>query len=238
MKPKMILKISIDLVMTVLLLFQMAYLLIGNTVHERSGAAMLVLFIFHHGLNIRWYRNLFKGRYSVLRIFQTVVNFSMLFCMLGLMVSGIIMSRDVFSFLPIDGGMGFARILHMVTAYWGFLLMSVHLGLHWGIIMGIVRKIRKQRRISRLQTWILRILAALISGFGIYAFLKHNLISYMLLENQFVFFNMQQPLISFITEYIAMMGLWTCLGHCIFRFLVFMTRYRREKAMITNDGNL
>lgn len=61
------------------------------------------------------------------------------------MVSGILMSREIFSFLPIDGGMGFARILHMVTAYWGFLLMSVHLGLHWGMIMGMVRKLRKQK---------------------------------------------------------------------------------------------
>ena len=165
-KPKMILKMSIDLVMTVLLLFQMAYMLVGNTAHEWIGVVMFVLFILHHVLNIRWYRNLFKGRYSGFRILQTVVNFFVLFCMLGLMVSGIIMSRVVFSFLPIDGGMGFARILHMVTAYWGFLLMSVHLGLHWGMIMGMARKIRKQKEPSKLQTWILRALALVISGFG------------------------------------------------------------------------
>ena len=217
MKPKMILKISIDLLMTILLLFQMAYMLIGNTVHEWVGAVMFFLFIIHHVLNIRWYRNLFKGRYSGFRILQTVINFSVLICMLGLMVSGIIMSRDVFSFLPIDGGMGFARMLHMVTAYWGFLLMSAHLGLHWGMIMGMVRKIRKQKESSKLQTWILRILALLISGFGVYAFAKHNLLSYMFMKNQFVFFDMQQPLISFLAEYIAMMGLWASLSYYLLR---------------------
>lgn len=215
MKPKMILKIFIDFVMTVLLLLQMAYMMIGNTAHEWIGSAMFVLFILHHVLNIRWYRNLFKGRYSGFRILQTVVNFSVSICMLGLMVSGIIMSRVVFSFLPIDGGMGLARMLHMVTAYWGFLLMSAHLGLHWGMIMGIVRKIRKQKEPSKTQTWILRVLALANGGFGVYAFMKHNLLSYMFMKNQFVFFDMQQPLISFFAEYLAMMGLWACLAYYI-----------------------
>ena len=48
MKPKMMLKMGIDLVMTVLLLCQMAYILVGETVHEYLGTAMFVLFILHH----------------------------------------------------------------------------------------------------------------------------------------------------------------------------------------------
>lgn len=229
-KTKMMLKMSIDFVMTVLLLLQMAYMLVGNAAHEWIGTAMIALFLFHHLLNIRWYGNLFKGKYSGIRILQTVVNFAVLFCMFGLMISGTIMSRIVFSFLPINGGMGFARMLHMVTAYWGFLLMSVHLGLHWGMIMGMVRKIRRQKESSKLQTWTLRILAAAISGFGVYTFLKHNLISYMILKNQFVFFDMQQPLISFLAEYLAMMGLWACLAYYISRGIQWLSiRRTKEK---------
>ena len=119
---------SIDIIMTVLLLFQMAYMLVGNTLHEWAGAAMLVLFISHNILNVKWYRNLFKGKYSEFRILQTVVNLALLLCMLSLMISGMMMSRVVFSFFSIEGGMGFARLLHMAAAYWGFFLMSAHLG--------------------------------------------------------------------------------------------------------------
>ncbi len=137
MKPKMMLKMGIDLVMTVLLLCQMAYMLVGETVHEYLGTAMFVLFILHHLLNRNWYRSLKKGRYGAVRILQTAVNALVLLCMLGLMVSGVILSREVFAFLPIQGGMGFARILHMLASYWGFVLMSVHLGLHWGMVMGM-----------------------------------------------------------------------------------------------------
>ena len=215
MTRKMKLKLTIDLIMTVLLLFQMAYMLTGNMVHEWTGAAMLILFILHNVLNIKWYGNLLKGRYSGFRIIQTVVNLLLVFCMVSLMVSGMLMSRIVFSFLAVDGGMGFARMLHMAAAYWGFLLMSVHLGLHWKVIMGMTRKIRKQKALAKLQVWILRILAAAVSGLGVYAFVKHNLISYMLLKNQFVFFDMQQPLFSFLAEYAAMMALWAWLSHYI-----------------------
>lgn len=215
MTRKMKLKLSVDFVMTLLLLLQMAYLLIGNTAHEWTGAAMLTLFILHNGLNLKWYGSLLKGRYSAVRILQTVVNFLLLFCMVSLMVSGMMMSSVVFSFFPIEGSMGFARILHMTAAYWGFILMSLHLGLHWKMVTGMAGKLRKKKEAPKGQTWILRIFAVFISGAGVCAFIKHNLMSYLFLKNQFVFFDMEQPLISFLAEYLAMMGLWVCAGYYI-----------------------
>ena len=117
MKSKRMLKTGIDLAMTVLLLCQMAYMLIGEIAHEWMGAAMFVLFILHHILNWKWYKNLGKGKYTALRILQTVVDFLTLFSMIGLMISSIILSREVFAFLPIEGGMNFARTLHMPVSY-------------------------------------------------------------------------------------------------------------------------
>ena len=118
-ETQMMLKMGIDLIMTVLLFCQMAYMLIGETAHEWLGAAMFLLFILHHILNWRWYRNLIKGRYGALRILQTIVNVLVFVSMIGLMVSGVILSREVFVFLPIDGSMSFARTLHMLASYWG-----------------------------------------------------------------------------------------------------------------------
>lgn len=219
MKPKMMLKMGLDLVMTVLLLCQMAYMLIGEAAHEWMGAAMFVLFLLHHVLNWRWYRNLVKGKYTALRILQTVVDFLVLLAMIGLMDSGIMLSREVFAFLPIRGGMGFARILHMLAAYWGFILMSVHLGLHWGMIMGMARKIGRVSP-SRVRTWIVRLFALAVSGFGIYAFLKNNIADYLFVRSQFVFFDMEQPLYLFFAEYLAMMGLWACIAYYAARLIL------------------
>lgn len=48
MKPKAIVRIGIDIGMTVLLLLLMAYELIGSSLHEWIGLAMFVLFVCHH----------------------------------------------------------------------------------------------------------------------------------------------------------------------------------------------
>lgn len=232
MKPKMMLKMGIDLVMTVLLLCQMAYMLVGETAHEYLGTAMFVLFILHHLLNRNWYRSLKKGRYGAVRILQTAVNTLVLLCMLGLMVSGVILSREVFAFLPIQGGMGFARILHMLASYWGFVLMSVHLGLHCGMVMGMARRLCRTKEGSAVRTVVLRLLAAAVCIFGICAFVKNNIADYLFQRSQFVFFDMEQPLALFFAEYLAMMGLWACLAYYLSRALQRLSTGKegKEKA--------
>lgn len=230
MKPKMMLKMGIDLVMTVLLLCQMAYMLVGETVHEYLGTAMFVLFILHHLLNRNWYRSLKKGRYGAVRILQTAVNTLVLLCMLGLMVSGVILSREVFAFLPIQGGMGFARILHMLASYWGFVLMSVHLGLHWGMVMGMARRLCRKKEGSAARTVVLRLLAAAVCIFGICAFAKNNIADYLFQRSQFVFFDMEQPLAPFFAEYLAMMGLWACLAYYLSKALQRLSAGKEGKG--------
>ena len=136
MKPKAKVKIAVDVLMTLGLLFLMGYQFWGDVAHEWAGAGMFVLFILHHALNGGWYKSLFRGKYSPARIFQLVIDLLVLLDMLGLMVSGVILSNHVFDFLPILGGMGFARTLHMLASFWGFLLMALHLGLHWNVFFG------------------------------------------------------------------------------------------------------
>lgn len=145
MKPKMIIKLCIDFVMTVLLLLLMAYQIVGEKLHEWFGAGMLVLFIAHNILNIRWYANLFRGKYKLVRVLGTVLNFAVLAAILSLGYSGIVMSRHLFAFLPIKKGMALARVMHLSGSYWGFVLMSLHLGLHWGMVTGIFRKLSDKK---------------------------------------------------------------------------------------------
>ncbi len=51
----------------------------------------------------------------------------------------IVMSGYMFGFLNIHSGMVFARRLHMLSAYWGFMFMSFHLGQHWNFCIGTVK---------------------------------------------------------------------------------------------------
>ena len=211
MKKKLIYKIVIDMIMTVLLLFLMARQITGDSAHEWLGAGMLLLWIAHHILNRGWYSHLFKGKSTPMRIFQTVTNFAVLLSMFGLMVSGIILSREVFAFLPISGGIALARPLHVLSAFWGFVLMALHLGQHWNMILGMVRKAAGPVSSKPLRI-LLHIAAASVAGYGLYAFLKNQFLSYMFLTSSFVFFDFERPVLLFFTEYIAIMGLFIFLA--------------------------
>ena len=129
---------------------------------------MLVLFLAHHILNRGWYKSLFKGRYTPMRVFQVLVDMLLLAAMAAQMYSGIAMSRHVFTFLPVDGGMALARRLHILGAYWGFILMSVHLGMHWNLFLGMARKRTGKTVPSNLRSSLLFLM-------GLWTFLAHYL---------------------------------------------------------------
>ena len=187
MQTKMKIKTGIDLLMTVLLLLLMAYQITGQELHEWFGAGELLLFLLHNILNMKWYGNLFKGKYRLPRIIQTIVNFGVMITMLCLGFSGIVMSRHVFAALSIHGPMATARMLHLAASYWGFVLMSVHLGLHWSMILGMCRKLTGSREKPQAVTWILRVMAALLAMYGLYLFGRKDIFSYMFLKQQFGF---------------------------------------------------
>lgn len=205
-------KITIDILMTVLLLILMARQLTGNTVHEWIGAAMFILWITHHILNSHWHGHILKGKYTPYRTFQLGVNFLLFLAMLGTMVSGIILSREVFAFLPISGGLSLARPLHVLSGFWGFVLMALHLGLHWNMILGMARKAAGPVSSKPART-ALRILGAAIALYGLYAFIKNQLLSYLFLTTSFVFFDFERPAVLFFTEYLAIMGMFIFLAH-------------------------
>jgi len=56
--------------------------------------------------------------------------------------------------------------------------------------------------------WVLRLSGALIAGYGLLCFIRKDIVSYMFLENEFVFFDFEQSMLSVILEYAAMMGFW------------------------------
>lgn len=213
MKPKAIMKIIIDILMTFALLFLMGYQLWGDAAHEVAGASLFLLFIAHHIFNIGWYKNLFKGKYTPIRILQLVMDLLVLLVMIMLMYSGITMSRYVFDFLPVRGGMAAARRLHILGSYWGFILMSIHLGLHWNMVLGMMRKGSKIKETSKSRTAICFVIGFIIAVYGIYVFIKRDFITYLLLKTEFVFLDYNEPPVLFYIDYLALMGLCIFAAH-------------------------
>lgn len=236
MKAKARLKIIIDVLMTLALLFLMGYQFFGDVAHEWVGAGMFVLFILHHVLNSSWYKSLFRGAWTPFRLFQLFLDFAVFVAMICLMISGILLSNHVFAFLDIHGGIAVARLLHMASSYWGFVVMAMHLGIHWGIFLGLVRQKGKIKESSRIRGVAVLFVGAAIAVYGVMVFLRRNLLTYMLVQTQFVFLDFNESGLLFYLEYLAMMGTCIFITHSIGRLLRAFGKSNKKKIEKERDG--
>ena len=209
------LRLAVDITMTVLLLLLMAYETVGPAfadlcdtllgisidgyelgpvMHEALGATFILLVLLHLWLNRKWLLNLFKGRYNAARAVLVLADVLLVADVVTLLVSGVLMSKVLD--LPVEGWMDFARTAHLLASYWGFAIMSFHIGLHW----------------RKFPLWVLAPMA-----YGAWAFVNRQLGEYMFLKSQFVFFDFEEPIIYFLMDYIAIMILFAGLGCCTIR---------------------
>lgn len=233
------LRMSIDITMTVLSIILMGgnFLFPAEIVHEILGVALFVLCAIHIILNRRWYGTIFKGKYNPCRIMQTVINCGILICTIFLMISGIILSNQLFTFLNIQSGLGFARIAHLISSHWYYLFMSLHIGLHVEVITNKMRhpapinchpelisgsstnEMPKQVRHDKLRKIIQRIILALVCAYGLYAFSARGVWKYLILKQQFFFFDLERGYILFAMDYISIIMLFATISHFIAKLL-------------------
>ena len=206
------LKIAVDGGMVLLLPLLMAYSLVGEAAHEYLGIGMFVLFSTHHILNIAWWKNLLRGKYTPFRIAGTVVNVALFVIMLALPISGIILSRHVFRFLHL-GGTSAARTVHLLASYWGLVLMSFHAGMHGRMVLGMFRNITNTQQPCKIRTWSLRIIAMLLAVCGVHAFVKKEIGSYLFLRKSFVFVDFSRPAVWTLIDYLLVSILFIILGY-------------------------
>ena len=118
--------------------------------------------------------------------------------MIGMMISAINISSDVFTFLNIPTTI-FGRQLHMLSTSWAFVIMSIHLGLHLGVF---INKLNKKMKNSVLE-YVYYLILILIVIYGVYSFKKLNFISDMFLFNAFKFYDFNESPIIFYLHVIS-----------------------------------
>lgn len=213
MSARRTVKLAVDVLMTIALLVLSGYQFWGEATHEWAGIGIFILFIAHHILNLKWHKNIFKGKYTALRMTILCIDLLVLLAMIVQMYSGIVISRYVFDFLSINGGLAFARKLHILGAYWGFIIMSLHIGLHWNMVIGIMKKTLHTKKASKVCSGILTAAGFMIAGYGVFAFLKREFFTYLFLKSEFVFLDYAEPIILFYIDYLAIMGLFIFVAH-------------------------
>lgn len=206
-------RLTVDILMTALLPLPMAYSLIGEAFHEVIGTSIFILFIIHHILNRKWYCALFRGKYSRVRVFRTVLDMLLLVFMILQPVSGVLMSKHLYTFLPALPVATQARTIHMLLAYWGYVLMCIHAGTH---LAALSAKLGKQKKSIRIA--VCSVLCG-ISVYGCYSFVKRGFPGYMSGTTMFAFFDFSEPVIFFVLDYLAVMILFMMIGYLVIRML-------------------
>ena len=211
---KMQAKHSLDLVMTGLILLAMSPHLTGNTVHEGLGILLFLLFILHNLINRRWYQSMFKGKYQLVRVLNALINCLLIIALLTLLVTGILISQAMFTFLTLNGGL-LARQIHTLAAHWSLIFVGAHLGMHWAIIFHkIHQNIQKASGNSNKNSVpcrILRFLLLIIVGLGIVASFNKEIGAKLVMNSSFSLWNENE--FRFAAEYLLIFVTYVCVAH-------------------------
>ena len=111
--------------------------------------------------------------------------------------------------------------------------MSLHIGLHVGMITNKMRhpapinyhpelvsgsstnEMPKQVRHDKLHKIIPRIILALVCAYGLYAFITRGVWKYLILRQQFFFFDLERGYVLFALDYISIIILFSTILHLI-----------------------
>ncbi len=146
--------------------------------------------------------------------------------MIGMMVSGIMISAKVFGFLNIQTTM-FARRLHMVSTSWGFVLMSIHVGLH---IAGMMNKLNNKMKNNTFEYAYYFVLILMI-GIGVYSFISNKVYEDMFLLNDFKFYDYEQNPIIFYLKYFMTL---VCIALVIYFIFKLISKIKSRKETKKN----
>lgn len=95
----------------------------------------------------------------------------------------------------------------------GLVLMSLHLGLHWGMISGMMKKIFRIKEAPAALRIVRRGAVLIIAGYGVYAFISEHIAEYLFLRTQFAMFDYEASAVTIFTKYLAVMILFAALAY-------------------------
>jgi hypothetical protein len=206
MKPITVIRLVIDLVFAVLLLYALMYHATGDAALEWIGVTVFAICIAHNTLNWKWYNNIFKDTYNLHRYLMTAINALLAFTMATLIINGLLHSRTILASLRLPGSM-VIRQMHTAAAYWCFPLIGAHLGLNWGTILNSFRKMLKTNDENRIRKMELHILVLTVAVFGIWSSFDRDMFSKLFLGFSFDYWPEERSAILFFTLNLSIMSL-------------------------------
>lgn len=154
-------KLIVDILLFILMILEFSRNYMPTLWHEIIGIILLILVIIHLILNINYIKSINNGKYNLRRTIMLIINILFMLFFFISMIFGILSSQEILTFLNIKN-LNIIK-LHKIFAYVSLLLMSLHLGINFSSMFGLIEK-----KINKI---VLILLSLLIIGFGIYSFI-------------------------------------------------------------------
>jgi len=184
MTTKTIIKIVIDVVMLVLVGLLMEKNVLGLTFHEVGGLVLGLIIVVHLTINGQWINRvtskLFSNEIPLKSKLSYLINMLLTIDFIVILISGISISKVILSNLSFGGQF---KTLHISASYIALVLLGVHLGLHWRMIITHIAKglyKAKQFQINNWQIWTIRLVGLAIVAFGIYSIVDTQMVDKIL----------------------------------------------------------
>ena len=158
-------KYILDAILIILILTLYSKNVINLMYHEVAGLIICGLFLIHLVFNRKWIvgvgTKVFSKKVTVKAKVTYVVDILLLASWIGVAVTGIMISKRLFSFQVQS-----ATPLHLFCAGAGLILTGIHLGLHTEYIHAVLWKLPGIRKLTRPITLILMLLLLIVGGYS------------------------------------------------------------------------
>ena len=174
--------------------------------HEIIGIILLILFIIHLILNIKYIKNILNGKYNLKRTIMVIINIVFLVTFLLSLIFGILSSEDLLSFMNINN-MNIIS-LHKTMPYISLIVLGLHLGINFNAMFGSISKLIKNNI-------ILYIINIIIIVFAVYSYIHLDLWNHI--TGRYGFSIVTDNILINILEYLSIILMITILTNFIYR---------------------
>lgn len=203
-------KYCLDIIMTICFICIMKIMITGMMLHERLGIIILGLVIMHIVLNYKWIKGvalkIFDKKFNTVTKFSVVLNIVLAVLTILAVVSGVFVSVTMLRGITVGNRQLWAAI-HKQSALLIFICISIHIGLHWKMIMFGFKNMFKLKNSSAIRGYLLRIVSIIIMLFGLLCLSNNSILQSMLRINSGSA-HKEVTKVKVIAEYVSIMGLF------------------------------
>lgn len=225
-------RLILDFIEVGLIVACLAYWWLDNLSHELFGTALFVLVIAHNVFNRRWFGSVAKRKMDAVRVINLVTIACLAAAMMIMLVTSLLISRDLFPYAAL-GGVFAIREIHMFTGYWVLLIVALHLGTRWQIVMNVCRGLVGISSQNVCRTVILRLAVVVIVAWGARSSAEMAFGSKLSLSYSLDMWDFNESTLGFFANYGAIVGMLAAATHyglTVSQNLRFRARLRSRYA--------